>query len=143
MDRITKNISLKFIFKGVLCQLPIVYCLLLFFSSCIIPFRSFDKSTPTAPPDYSQSKYWAALPTIRDSADIVPYNSNLKDEQADAKVDVFFIYPTIYLAGKHWNANLNNKNLNHRIEKSTIRHQVTVFNGSCKIYAPLYRQAAL
>src|ERR1039458_4799016 len=87
--------------------------LLLPLSSCIIPFRSFDKSKPTAPPDYSQTKYWAALPTIKDSADIVPYNSNLKDEQANAKVDVFFIYPTIYWEGKHWNADVNNDYLNY------------------------------
>jgi hypothetical protein len=117
--------------------------LLLPLSSCIIPFRSFDKSKPTAPPDYSQTKYWAALPTIKDSADIVPYNSNLKDEQANAKADVFFIYPTIYWIGKHWNANVNNHYLNYRIQKTTIRHQATAFNGSCKIYSPYYRQAAL
>lgn len=117
--------------------------LLLPFSSCLVPSRSFDKSTPPPQPDYSQSKYWAALPTIKDSADIVPYNSNLKDEQANAKVDVFFVYPTIYWKGKHWNADVNDNYLNYRIQKTTIRHQVTAFNGSCKIYAPYYRQAAL
>lgn len=113
------------------------------FSSCLWPARSFEKSKPTSAPDYSKEKYWSALPTKKDSADTVPYNSNLKDGQSDAKVDVFFIYPTIYWIGKHWNADINNKKLNRRIDKSTIRHQASVFNESCKIYAPRYRQAIL
>jgi len=112
-------------------------------SSCLTPMRSFEKSKTPSPPDYSQSKYWVALPTMKDSADAVPYHSDLKENQAEAKADVFFIYPTIYLTGKHWNANVNRKRLNRRIQKSTIRHQATVFNGSCKIYSPYYRQAVL
>ena len=113
------------------------------FSSCLVPRRSFEKGKTTAPPDYSQAKYWAALPTKKDSADAVPYGSNLKDGQANAKVDVFFIYPTIYLTGRKWNADVNNEKLNRKIDRSTIRHQASVFNGSCKVYAPRYRQAVL
>ncbi len=127
----------------IFCQLPIAYCFLLFLSSCLWPLRSFDRSKRTSAPDYSQTKYWAALPDKKDSADAVPYKSNLKDKQANAKADVFFIYPTIYLTGRHWNADVDNKKLNRKIGKSTIRHQATVFNGSCKIYSPLYRQAVL
>ncbi|MFI5164386.1 MAG: DUF3089 domain-containing protein, partial [Bacteroidia bacterium] len=116
---------------------------ILLLSSCLTPLQSFEESKVPSPPDYSQSKYWAALPAMKDSADAVPYGSALKDGQADAKADVFFIYPTIYWAGRHWNANVNNKKLNRRIDKSTIRHQATAFNGSGKIYAPRYRQAIL
>ena len=121
-------------------------CLLIFsilISSCLWPARSFEKSKPSLAPDYSQEKYWAALPAKKDSADSVPYGSNLKDEQVSAKADVFYIYPTIYWTGKHWNADVTDKKLNRRIDKSAIRHQASVFNGSCKIYAPLYRQAIL
>ena len=126
------------------CKLQNLFLLLLLpLSSCLVPIRSFEKSENPAPPDYSQLKYWAALPTMKDSADIVPYKSTLNDAQADAKVDVFFIYPTIYWKGKYWNADVNDKNLNFRIQKTTIRHQATAFNGCCKIYSPYYRQAAL
>ncbi|MBI4931736.1 MAG: DUF3089 domain-containing protein [Bacteroidetes bacterium] len=120
-------------------------CLLLplLFASCLAPIKSFDHSKIAAAPDYSQDKYWAALPTKKDSADALPYGSDIKDEQANAKVDVFFIYPTIYLTGKHWNADVNKKRLNRKIDKSTIRHQASVFNESCKVYAPRYRQAVL
>jgi len=65
------------------------------FSSCLTPGKSFEKGKVSPPPDYSQEKYWAALPTKKDSADAVPYSSGLIDGQANAKVDVFFIYPTI------------------------------------------------
>ena len=124
------------------CQLLTAYCLLVF-CSCLRPHRSFESSTPPAAPDYSKQQYWAALPTVKDSADVVPYGSGLKDGQADAKVDVFFIYPTIYLTGRKWNADVNKKRLNKRIDKTTIMHQANVFNGSCKIYAPRYRLAVL
>ncbi len=115
----------------------------IYFSSCLTPIYDFDSCRKPPAPDYSYEKYWAALPTKKDSADAVPYKSNLKDEQANAKVDVFFIYPTIYWTGKHWNANVNDRKLNRKIDESTIRHQASAFNGSCKIYAPRYRQAIL
>jgi len=115
----------------------------IFLSSCFSPIKTFEKCKKTSPPNYSSDYYWAALPTKKDSADSVPYGSNLKDDQTNAKVDVFFIYPTIYLAGKTWNADVNNEKLNRRIDRSTIRHQASAFNGSCKIYAPRYRQAIL
>src|SRR5271157_4198956 len=111
--------------------------------SCLAPRKYFEDDRVTSPPDYNQERYWAALPTKKDSADAVPYNSGLKDGQANAKVDVFFIYPTIYLAGRNWNADVNNKKLNRRIDKTTIRQQASAFNGSCKVYAPRYRQAVL
>lgn len=114
-----------------------------FLTSCLWPLRSFEKTNISSAPDYSQEKYWACLPEKKDSSDIVPYTSNLKDEQSAAMADVFFIYPTIYLAGTKWNADVNNRKLNKRIDKSTIRHQATVFNGCCKIYVPRYRQAVL
>ena len=48
-----------------------------------------------SPPDYSQQKYWAALPGVKDSADAVPLSS-WRDEQANSPIDVFFIHPTTY-----------------------------------------------
>jgi hypothetical protein len=113
------------------------------FTACLRPNRSFERGRIYPPPDYSQNKYWAALPTVKDSADAVPKGAVLADGQSEAKADVFFIYPTIYLFGKTWNADVNKKQLNDRIDKSTILHQATVFNGSCRVYAPRYRQAVL
>jgi hypothetical protein len=105
-------------------------------------------SSPIPPtPDYSKSIYWATLPDKKDAADSVPLKSDLKNQQASAKADVFFIYPTIYTKKPttiyQWNADVNNATLNEQIQKSTILNQASAFNGSCRVYTPFYRQAHL
>ena len=66
-----------------------------------------------------------------------------KNEQATAKADVFFIHPTTDVMALRGNANLDNKAINRQTDNYTIKYQASVFNGSCKVYAPRYRQAAL
>ncbi len=98
----------------------------------------------TTPLDYSNSDMWAALPTKKDLADSVPIGSNLKDLQAQAEVDVFFIHPTTFLkkvADTVWNADINDAELNKKTDESAILNQASVFNAAGKIYAPRYRQA--
>jgi len=124
------------------------------FASCSLPENTYKPKedfatykTPTIP-DYSKVNHWAALPTKKDSADILPSNQDtLKDRQAVATADVFFIYPTIYIGTKkyqnQWNANVNNAAFNEEIDASTIRNQATIFNAAGRIYAPRYRQAHL
>jgi hypothetical protein len=120
----------------------ISYCLILLVS-CIAPRKKFESYTPPTTPSYSSEQNWAALPSKKDSADVVPKKSDLKDEQANALVDVFFIHPTTYMERKSWNADVKNSKLNRLTDKTTIFNQASVFNGSCKIYAPRYRQATL
>ena len=112
-------------------------------TSCIAPFKDFERYTPPPAPDYSKEINWASLPTKKDSADAVPYYSTLKDGQATAMVDVFFVYPTTYYKGKSWNAAVDDKHVNKKTDKYPIREMASVFNGSCKVYAPRYRQATL
>lgn len=120
--------------------------LALVLSSClnvIKPGRDFAQyATPTAP-DYAQSANWAALPTRHDSADAVPAHSGLRDQQATASVDVFFVHPTTYYRAGSWNADVADEKLNIFTDRSTIRKQATVFNNVGRIYAPRYRQATL
>lgn len=123
--------------------IPAAVLILLLLVSCLAPSHDFSHYKAPALPDYSQEKNWAALPTVKDSADAVPYGSSLKDGQADAKVDVFFIHPTMYYKGKSWNADLADKRTNHLVDIYPIREQSSIFNGSCKVYAPRYRQATL
>lgn len=103
-------------------------------------------STPPVP-DYTKASHWAALPDKRDAADSLPKGIDLKDKQAIADADVFFIYPTIFTGepanNYRWNADVNDEKLNKEIQSSTILNQASVFNGSCKVYAPYYRQAHL
>lgn len=101
----------------------------------------FAESPVPAAPNYADTSNWVALPQKEDMADLVPKNCDLKDRQADAKVDVFFLHPTTFLKGTGWNADLTDEELNNMTAEFPVKYQSTVFNGSCKIYAPRYRQA--
>jgi hypothetical protein len=97
---------------------------------------------PLSPVDYGKEANWAALPWKKDSADRVPVTW-LRDMQDSAKVDVFYIHPTTYLNGTAWNARLDDKALNIYTDNGPVKLQGSVFNGSCRIFAPRYRQAVL
>lgn len=127
-------------------QLKSLVCLFFFtciLYSCIAPYKKFEKYDHPVAPDYSKESSWASLPDLKDSADAVPYNSELKDGQANALVDVFYIYPTTYFSSKNWNAAIDNESLNKRTDKYPMREQASAFNESCRVYAPRYRQATL
>ncbi len=123
--------------------LPFTIFSLLLVCSCNRQLPSaFDNNQIPSAPDYSNEKYWAALPTTEDAADVV-LADGLQDWQAEAKADVFFLYPTIYgvqTKGDNWNADVNDAELNEKIDNSTIKYQASIFNGVGKIYAPRYRQ---
>jgi hypothetical protein len=95
----------------------------------------------TGPADYQDPASWASLPTKDDPADQVPVRL-LKDQQREALVDVFFVHPTTYYGRRH-NASLANRAVTRNTNNGPIKHQASVFNGSCRIYAPRYRQATL
>lgn len=126
------------------------FAFILMIASCSLPTNTykpvgdFNVNTLSKAPDYTDLQYWAAHPDKRDNADSLPA-SHLKDVQATAEVDVFFVYPTIYTGNKKthkkWNADIDDIALNEEIDNSTILHQSSVFNGTGKIYAPRYRQA--
>jgi Protein of unknown function (DUF3089) len=99
------------------------------------------QSNVPAVPDYSQLQYWAAHPDKRDLADSLPAQSNFKDEQATAEVDVFFLHPTTLTKGGGWNGDLNDAALNKKTDGSTILYQASIFNAAGRVYAPRYRQA--
>ena len=130
--------------KSLSIYLSILICVIL--SSCaslIKPSDNFESYTPPPKPDYSNENNWASLPSKKDKADLVPSNSGLKENEDSALVDVFFVHPTTYYSSFSWNAYMDNERLNNFTDKTTIMHQASVFNGSCKIYAPRYRQATL
>ncbi len=109
----------------------------------IRPAKPFSKHVAPQGPDYSYYSSWAAFPQVHRMADQVPLKSGIKSEQANAPADVFYIHRTTLLSNRHWNADAGNRKLNHRTDIQAIRNQVSIFNGSCKVYAPRYRQATL
>ncbi|MCA8831636.1 DUF3089 domain-containing protein [Hymenobacter pini] len=115
-------------------------------SSCLKilkPSHDFGRHPAPEAPDYRMEDNWAALPDRRDSADVVPHGTLLRNNQRNAPADVFFVHPTTYYWRKEWNAELNNERVNRFTDKSTIRGQATVFNSTARVYAPRYRQATL
>ncbi|NOT73906.1 MAG: DUF3089 domain-containing protein [Cyclobacteriaceae bacterium] len=112
----------------------------------VIEKKFADSPIPSAP-DYSKEEQWASLPGKADAADSVPLKSNLKNTQDQAKADVFFVFPTTFTEEPQnqylWNADIGDKNINYKTQTTTILNQASIFNGSCRIYAPYYRQAHL
>ncbi|MFA7074473.1 MAG: DUF3089 domain-containing protein [Endomicrobiaceae bacterium] len=76
-------------------------------------------------PDYSQKNSWAIMP-----------------ETSDAKIDVFYVYPTIFGEEKPeymdiYRTDLRERALNHSIFDTGI------FKDSANVYVPFYRQASM
>ena len=113
------------------------------FASQIQPIPRQNSNTKGPEPDYSKLSYWAASPYKRDPADSLP--DFLKTEKRDSSVDVFFIHPTTFInvSASAWNASLDDQKINKRTNERPILYKASVFNGSCRIFAPRYRQANL
>lgn len=102
----------------------------------------FDKQTPPPAPDYSRSKNWAALPYVLDAADGTPKGIEAISD-SNKQVDVFYIHPTVYSKGTTWNADVNDAAVNKLVDDKPLKYQASAWNGSCRVYAPRYRQAIL
>ena len=117
---------------------------LLLFSCGSAPRGAYSAEAAPLAPDYSQEKYWAALPWRQDEADLTP--DGLTDRQAEAEVDVFFIHLTTYNGKKgdtNWNGPVLNPEVNARTLEKPIKFQASIFNGAGRVFAPFYRQAHL
>lgn len=93
-------------------------------------------------PDYSDLDYWAAHPSKWDPSDSVPKPLRKKSVKTP-DADVFFLHPTTLtdMGDMRWNAPLTDNNINAKTDYSSILYQASIFNESCKVFAPRYRQA--
>jgi hypothetical protein len=99
--------------------------------------------TAVAQPNYTSLSHWAAHPEKEDPADMVPEGTSWTDQQQNARVDVFYIHPTTYwkLSGVK-TADIERKKINRRTDY-VVMNQASVFNGSCRVFAPRYRQVSI
>ena len=104
-----------------------------------VPSAHFDAKAAPPAPDYSKQSSWAALPGMKDASDVAPQGLSPIDP-AKAPADVFFITPTSYFSGRHWNADAADSATNAKTDKGSLRNQASAFNGCCAVYAPRYRQ---
>ncbi len=106
-------------------------------SSQIAPDHAFSAESAPVPPDYADDAWWAALPTTEDPSDQRPAGV----ERASMDVAVFFVHPTSYFGKDNWNQPLSDDDANWIVDHRVLRHQASVFNSCCDIFAPRYRQA--
>ena len=124
---------------ALLVCLPILY-------SCSGKYKVYQSayhfSSDNGKPDYMNLDYWAAHPGKRDPSDSVP--APLRNEKRELNADVFFIHPTTFTKKKDKqisNAAIDDTFIAAKTDYSSILYQASVFNASCRIYAPRYRQA--
>ena len=106
------------------------------------PDHAFDPSRAIAQLDYSKNSSWAALPLMKDEADMIPKGESGID-QNNSPVDVFFVHPTGYLKGDHWTDPLEEKSATMENTQWMMANQASAYNGCCSVYAPHYRQASI
>ena len=117
----------------------------LLMSTCLTAWAqrtAFSNELRAPAPDYTDQANWSALPFRTDAADHVPQGEVWLSDSLKG-VDVFYVYPTLYSRGPLWNADVRWRKLNRRIDRWPVRMQASVFNASCRVYAPRYRQAVV
>lgn len=123
--------------------MKIVFLFVLLWSTRVYAqLPAFDAAAQPPAPDYADGKNWSALPFRADAADALPKSETWLNDSLK-EVDVFYVHPTLYMKGKTWNADLSNKKLNKKIDEKPVHYQASVFNASCRVYAPRYRQAII
>ncbi len=111
------------------------------FTARVKPTIRFDEAPPPTPPDYADPACWAAHPDRANKARFTPEGSGLRDGQATARADVFYVHPTSYFGRHSWNAPLDDVGANEWVDEQMVPGQASVFNGCCRVFAPRYRQA--
>jgi len=94
------------------------------------------------PIDYAKSKNWASLPSVQNNSMRVP-TSDLKNGQATADADVFYIYPTVYTSFFFNNAPMDDTGYREDVSNLLLTSQASSLNNIGRIYTPYYRQASL
>ncbi len=124
-------------YRGILCILTLT--LTLSCSSNKPPKIAYQSSDASIVPNYADTSSWSALPETVDYADRTPAAIG-GEAQADAEADVFFIHPTTYFKRNAWNAQITNLKVIKSTDARAVKHQASVFNHSCRVFAPRYRQ---
>jgi hypothetical protein len=137
----------KYVIIGCITLLLLVGAAFWFFTYgmlwMITPRHAFGELAAPSPPDYGQKRFWAALPSEKDEADLVPEGVAPGDNQANAEADVFYIHPTAYFLGDSWNSPMEAGTRAEEFIQYYLSSQASVFNACCRVYAPHYREATI
>jgi hypothetical protein len=118
------------------------------FAAPNLPSKEFNPNTSPPPPDYNLLTSWFSHPlhATTTESDFVP-SGTPQIPRAKRQVDCFFLHPTSFW-GRSWNQNLAQPSPQDKaaIELSkywTHSTQASAFNGSCRVWSPMYRQATV
>jgi hypothetical protein len=89
------------------------------------PSGTFAETPQPAAPDYAAAYAWS-----------------IRDTSASQQADVFFIYPTVYYSGEHWNAPVSNEAVRERLSDIVRPLYAQPFASAANLFMPVYRQAA-
>jgi hypothetical protein len=106
------------------------------------PDHDFDSTRAVAPLDYTEADSWLALPTTKDNAGWSPAGDPAINPET-AQAYVFFIHPTAYLGGQHWNGTMDRNSATEENKQWMMANQASTFNGCCAVFAPYFREATI
>ncbi len=104
------------------------------------PKGEFKAEDAVTAPDYAKEEFWAALPSKKDPADLVPAGVTAIT-QGEGGVDTFFIHPTGFLHAGSWTSSMRLDSITEENTLWMMANQASAYNGCCNVYAPRYRQA--
>ena len=94
-----------------------------------VPYQTYD---PPAAPLYAERGAWALMPGRPDAPGA-----------GEPAADVFFIAPTTYDGGRHWNARIGHPKADKVFRNTIAPNYAGPFVRVGRIFAPRYRQASL
>ena len=93
------------------------------------PREPYQTYTPPPAPDYAQRSAWALLPGA--------------PQPGGPAADVFFVHPTTYDGGEHWNAPIGAPAAEQVLFRSMLPNYAGPYMRMARVFAPRYRQASL
>ncbi len=105
----------------------------------LVPKEAFQAQPGLARTAYDDAQMWLARPGKADDPSRWTPSGYAPGEKPRAAV--FFIHPTSYIGGNHWNAPLDDAETNWRA-RIFLRGQASAFNNIAQVWAPRYRQAS-
>jgi hypothetical protein len=108
--------------------------------AAFVPATPFVAPPPAGTPDYARPAAWLSRPDLaQDPSRWTPLGFT---RTADPQVAVFYVSPTTYFRKTSWNAPLDDRETNERLNLFA-RSQASAFNGVGEVWAPRYRQAGM
>ncbi len=96
------------------------------------PKEPFQTYAPPPAPDYAKAASWALIPASPDHP-----------VSGDPPADIFFIHPTTFDGGHHWNGPIDDGWSQRLLDRIMLPNYAGPFARVGRIFAPRYRQASL